>query len=117
MLVLGLVACETRRERRHSGPSSTTPSVLTRRDLDEWQGRTLYEAMQALRPNFLRRSLRGESPAVLINGQLTGTEALRLHSVAEVVEVRLVREADAAARYGIVHAGPVIVVTLRTLRP
>ena len=113
LLVAGCVACAVSVGSTENRLSRNAPSVLTARDFAPWRGRNLYEALEGLRPSFLRPNLRGDPPAVLVNGILQPMTVLRQHSAAEVVEVRLLRETDAAARYAVSHTGPVILVTLR----
>jgi hypothetical protein len=95
-------------------PSSQT-RLLTATDLQSVNTATLYEVVAQLRPNFVRANLRGERPTVFVNGFLAGSvEVLRHLAPRTVKDVRLLRGADATARYGNVHNGSIIDVTLRS---
>ena len=93
---------------------SSQPRFLTADDLQSVTAATLYEAVARLRPNFVRANLRGGPPTVFVNGLLAGSvDALRHIAPRTVKGVRLLRGADATSRYGNVHTGSIIDVTLR----
>jgi hypothetical protein len=89
--------------------------LLTAGDLQAVSARTLYEAVAELRPSFVRANVRGEPPTVFVDGFLAGSvEVMRQLAPGTVKSVRLLRGAEATARYGNVHTGSIIEVTLRS---
>ena len=93
---------------------SSQPRYLTASDLQSVTAATLYEAVAVLRPTFVRANDRGEQPTVFVNGFLAGSvEVLRGLAPRMVKDVRLLRGAEATSRYGNVHTGSIIDVTLR----
>jgi|1185.fasta_scaffold407508_2 hypothetical protein len=116
LLACGLVACAARGDHRYGRATAVAASTLTARELDQSPSRDLYEAIERLRPKFLRRNARGETPTVVVNGVPAGADALRQLTSADVAEVRLLHGPEAAALYGVVTDGPVIVVTIRSRR-
>jgi hypothetical protein len=114
-LIATLTACAgTTATRVIDVPSSQT-RLLTANDLQSVTTATLYEVVAELRPNFVRANVRGEPPTVFVNGFLAGSvEVLRHLAPRTVKDVRLLRGADATARYGNVHTGSIIDVTLRS---
>jgi hypothetical protein len=94
---------------------ASQPRFLTASDLQSVTAATLYEVVAKLRPNFVRANFRGEPPTVFVNGFLAGSvDALRHFDPKTVTDVRLLRGADATSRYGNVHTGSIIDVTLRS---
>ncbi|MFO7261248.1 MAG: hypothetical protein DIU52_008825 [bacterium] len=100
-------------------------NVLTAAELERVAAETAYEAIQRLRPEFLRVrgriSLENPSaslPVVYLDDiRLGGPDALRSIRVADVYEIRYLGAADATTRYGTGHAGGVIAVVTRRGNP
>jgi hypothetical protein len=114
-LMLVLPACVSPAT-THSADAPAGPlRVLTASDLQAVSARTLYDAVVELRPSFVRANVRGEPPTVFVNGFLAGSvEVLRQLDPGAVKEIQLLRGAEATARYGNVHTGSIIDVTLRS---
>ena len=99
-----------------SGESSSgsTRDTLTRADLLETSEETLYEAIQRLRPRWLRArgaNLDGRTlPQVFVDGSPRGdASVLRQIRVLDVTDVRFLSAIDAATVYGtLAAAGGVI---------
>lgn len=126
LAVAGCAAGAQSSESRGSG------DVITAEQLATIQVSTAYEAVQQLRPQFLRQrgvtTLRGAGPEGQPTGiNETGTELVvyvdkmraggveRLHDIGieGVAEIRYVNARDATTMYGTGHAGGVIEVTLK----
>jgi len=92
--------------RQGSGAGSTSSSnVLTRQELSTVAVQNLYDAVNRLRPAFLRArttsSGPGFLPEVFVDGLRKGsTEVLRTISTMEVAEIRYLSVQDATTRYG-----------------
>jgi hypothetical protein len=101
-------------------PASTTSrnsNVITKAELSQIQVRTARQAIEQLRPNWLRN--RGISNANGADGvkvymdvnAMGGAEALDQMSVAEIQEIRYLSPAEATNRFGAGHqAGAIVVV-------
>lgn len=94
-------------------------NVLTRDEIAAAPVSTAYEALNRLRPRFLRPHATGGRPqtafaVVYIDGVRRGALDV-LHSVAAnaIMEIRYITAADATTRYGLDLEGGVIDVTLR----
>jgi hypothetical protein len=114
---------------RALGDSSMSPVVDAGRVRGDELGRagviSLYEALQRVRPEFLRGpgspNARGEVslPSVRLNGlRIGGPDVLKLVQVDEVLDVRYRRPATALTMYGATCdcVGGVIEVTTRRVR-
>lgn len=121
IVVLGLVlawACSTAQPQ---GRPTRDRNVLTAAELQGVPVETVYDAIQRLRPEFLRSrgqvSLENPSaslPVVYLDDiRLGGPDALRTIRVSDVHEIRYLSASDATTRYGTGHAGGVIAVTTR----
>jgi hypothetical protein len=103
-------------------PAAATPSrfVLTETELQAADDLTLYDAIQRLRPTFLRsRQIRSnttpqpEPPHVFVDGlRAEGFNTLRLLIPKNVKEVRFYEPQEANVRFGTGHHGGLIAVTL-----
>jgi hypothetical protein len=128
-LAFGLfVAACSARNQDPGNDASPRPSnnVITRQELVAVQVATAYEAVQRLRPSFLRpRTIAGATPTgpgtstpqgyavVYVDGIRKGAlDHLRTIPTSEVAEVRLLSAMDATTRYGMDVAGGVIDVKL-----
>jgi hypothetical protein len=93
-----------------AGPRSSS-NVLTRQEIATVSVQNLYEAVQRLRPGFLRArttsSGPGYLPDVFVDGIRKGSpEYLRSIPATEVAEIRYLSVQDATTRYGLnVSAG------------
>jgi hypothetical protein len=108
-----------------SAPPVAAPAgdryTLTEAELQSAQDRNLYEAIQRLRPTFLRsRQVRSSSTPnpepvhVFVDGtRAEGLETLKLFSPAIVREVRFYEPHQANVRFGTGHHGGLIEVILR----
>ncbi|HEY2855587.1 MAG TPA: hypothetical protein VGJ18_22280 [Gemmatimonadaceae bacterium] len=113
LLLIFCMGCGASRS-AHQNQSSATFDRLTAADLAVVSARTLEAAITMLRPSFLQTNLRGEAPTVFVNGTMASSpNVLRDLMASEVAEVHYLRGFEATARYGSVHSGAVIEVTLR----
>jgi hypothetical protein len=105
-----------------SGTRTTRDSnVITRQDLEGSIGRNAYDAIESLRPNFLRsRGTQTFDPtvsaqaAVYLDGQRYGeVTALRSIQVDTIHEIRYLSASNATSKYGTNHTAGVIEVTTR----
>lgn len=114
-LLVGSTACAS------SGGSSTTRgdrNVLTHEELLETGEPDLQQALQRLRPNWLRprgQTISGRQVAVFIDGTPRGdVSQLRGLQIMNVIEVSFVTASEAGFRYGtLAGAGGVIDVKTR----
>ena len=119
-LFSGLAAAGCASSGGASSASQGDPERLTFEELQLEQGQTLLDAIESLRPRWLRsrptRSFSGSAMvAVIIDGrrQDGGPDALRSIRATSVQEARYMSAADATTRYGTDMAGGAIIVTLR----
>lgn len=105
-----------------SGGTSTRRNrdVLTQEELALEPGRSLFETIEALRPEWLTvRSSRTFASAtyvsVIIDGvrQTDGGAALRTFRTSQAERLEYMSAADATTRYGVDMAGGAILVTLK----
>jgi hypothetical protein len=104
-----------------AAPGRGSSNVITRTELNTLDLSTAYDAVQRLRPHFLRgrgsTSIRDPNPVlpvVYIAGvKQGGPEALHRVRVSEVEEIRYIGASDATTRYGTGHTGGAIEVVLR----
>jgi hypothetical protein len=94
--------------------------ILTHADIERAGVPTAYDAVQRLRPTWLRTRSSGSiqtSPqyaVVYLDGaQIGGPESLRRISANDVQSIRYLRTADATTRYGTGHEGGAILVETR----
>lgn len=99
--------CSPNRQGSGAGPQSST-NVLTRQEISSspYQSSTAYDAVQRLRPGFLRlrttSSGPGFLPEVFVDGMRKGSpELLRAIPASEVAEIRYLTVQDATTRYGL----------------
>lgn len=81
---------------------------------------TAFQALRRLRPEFLQTTIvkgglpTAARPSLFVNGaQVDGLETLGTIDAAWIVDVRLVRPADAMRRYGADFANGIILLTMR----
>lgn len=103
------------------GPTIVSRYVVTENELERVADRSAYEALQQLRPTFLRsRDVQTESNPipkpvdVYVNGaRAGGLEALQSIRASAVQEMRFYEPQDANTKFGTGHNGGVIAVTLK----
>jgi outer membrane cobalamin receptor len=100
---------------------SRTSDVITIEEIESASVSTAYEAVQRLRPSFLRgrgqssiQNPGGDLPVVYVNGLRTGGID-QLHNIPaqDVREIRFISASDATTRYGTGHTGGIIEITTR----
>ena len=117
LFVVVLSACAS------SGPATARRSnnVITRDELVTQDLTSAYEAVQRLRPQWLRgrgaTSIRNPEPTlpvVYVAGvRQGGPESLRVVRITETDELRFISASDATTRWGTGHMGGAIEVILR----
>jgi len=120
VLVSGLCACA---QAQHS-PSGTQENLITRSELNTASNLTTYEALQRLRPLFLRdrgpvslvNATAHSRPVVFVDMTEYGElETLKSLPASRVEEVRFYPGPQAATRFGSVYGGAgVIQLTMRS---
>ena len=103
------------------GPTSASRYIVTEEELASVGDRSAYEALQQLRPAFLRsrdpQTTSNPTPKavdVYVDGGRTeGLEALRGIRASAVKEMRFYEPQDANTKFGTGHNGGVIAVTMR----
>lgn len=109
-ILVGLPAC--------SGASSTsTPranrDLITHEEIADLTVTTAYEAVERLRPHFLRPARGGGTPNVYINGSRSGgISILRSIRADNVQNIRYLDSVDANLRYGMGNDSGVLEVQL-----
>lgn len=116
-----LVACggASSRGARQPRPS---PDVLTRADLEPLAGITARQAIERLRPRFLRSRgttsiMNANADRIWVyvdNARLGGIEVLDQLQVHDIGEIRYLNGPDATNRFGMGHTAGAIVITRRT---
>ena len=119
MLVATLPACAARSSRDHTSTRRSASGPITREELESARYATLYDAVLALRGQWLQS--RGPSTLIgrpvdiqVIAGEIKmgGVDALRTMGSDNVVSVAFVDPVTAAQRWGGSHAQGAIVVTM-----
>jgi hypothetical protein len=119
MLAGTLTACAARGSRDESAPRRGASGPITRAELESARYATLYDAVLALRGQWLQR--RGPSTLIgrqaeiqIIAGEIKmgGVDALRAMGSDNVVSIAFVDPVAAAQRWGGSHAQGAIVVTM-----
>lgn len=116
-LVAVLSACASTPAQRTSG--SADPNVILEAELATYADRPVVQAIQRLRPQFLRT--RGVSSVnrtavdvvvVYLGGtRMGGPEALEQIRTADVREIRYLSPSDASQRFGLNHSNGAIILT------
>jgi hypothetical protein len=75
----------------------------------------LFDAVNRLRPTWLRPGSRGTMPGVIVDGtpQAGGVESLRSMRASDASELRFLNSSDATTRYGTGYTAGAIVVSTR----
>jgi hypothetical protein len=123
LTLAAMVGCATTGPNPNSGvPGGNDRTVITESELQSVPSSNLYEALEKLRPNFLRSrgamSISGTStnefPAVYIDGRHYGDiTSLKTIVTNQVGTVKYYDPASAGARFGMINASGVIDVSLR----
>lgn len=98
-----------------TGSSSTRRDrdLITREDIESVPVTSAYEAIERLRPEFLRPARGGGTPNVYINNSRSGgIETLRSIRADNVETIRYVNAVDANLRYGLGNDSGVIALEL-----
>lgn len=115
-ILLLSTACASASQR----PPRSSGNVITREEISALEVTTAYEAVERLRPHFLRgrgptslRTTQVTLPVVYVAGVRSGgPEALERILIGQVYEIRFLNAGDATTRFGTDHAGGAIIVTL-----
>jgi hypothetical protein len=105
-LALAVTAgCSSTTQGSGAGPRSSS-NVLTQTEIAASRHVTAYEAVERLRPNFLRSratsARQNAYPDVFVDGIRRGSpETLKAIPAAEVSEIRYLTVQDATTRYGL----------------
>lgn len=97
-----------------AGPGGGDTNLLTAEDLADVQQLDAAQAIQRLRPRWMRG--RGNTtPSVIVDGttRMGGVDALAGIRISDVEEMRFISASDATLRYGSGHTGGAIVITTR----
>ncbi|MDQ6828696.1 MAG: hypothetical protein M3081_07500 [Gemmatimonadota bacterium] len=114
--VLCLSACVASR-----APSRANAEVITREQIEHADAATALDAIQRLRPSFLRyrgnattSSPRGVAPVVYFGEDRLGSlTELGSIDIVHVEEIRYISAIDATTRWGTGHTGGVILIVTR----
>lgn len=111
---------ETTAEPRPSRPARRSNVVITEQELRDSAARDAYQAVQMLRPDWLRgrgaSTLTGAPPQVVVylDGQRLGNRSMLAQlTTAGIKEVRFYNSSDATQRWGTGHSAGVIEVLTR----
>lgn len=117
-----LWGCATGGTSDRSGPYRD-PNLISQEEIQEQPSGTAYDAVQRLRPNWLRRRSTTfgsggggavDLPRVFVDERDFGPlESLRDFNLDSVLEISYMSASDATTRYGTGYAGGVIHVHLR----
>ena len=101
-----------------AGSGSRSRNVITAEEIAEIQASTAFDAVQRLRPEFLRRGRVNMSsdtqtlPIVYVDDvRYGGVDELRRIRASQVVRIEYLSGSDATTRFGTGHAGGAILVT------
>ena len=119
LLTLVAVACTT--GSRGSGTPRRDRNLLTREEMAPLESFTAWEAVQRLRPMWMRpggvrnsANPAGHYPSVFVDGSPYGPlQALRNFRVLDLEELRYVSASDATIRYGGQYQGGIILLKTR----
>ena len=115
-LALALAACATT-----SGAPTGSRNVITEAELTQAvDARTAFDAIQKLRPAFLRRGRVNQQddtmsfPIVYLDGmRLGGVDELRRIRTFDLTRIEYLSASDATLRYGTGHTGGALLLTSR----
>lgn len=120
IVLLLAAACASASGPRSAGASGTR-DVITEAELQEFGAQPLRQAIQRLRPQFLRTrgpsSITMQSADVIVvymgNTRMGGLEVLDQITTSDVREVRYMSPTDATQRFGINHTSGAIILVPR----
>jgi len=109
-LVIGIGGCAS----GGAGGGTGNPNSLGAEQLADVQQLDLQQAIQRLRPRWLRGRA-GATPSVVVDGTMRpeGVSALQAIRVSEVQELAFLSSSDATMRYGTGNTGGAIIVTTK----
>ena len=113
-LTFGLAGCASGGGGGGDGAPRGGANRIIMEELAPLQQLDCYQAIQRLRPNWLRQ--RGSSaPQVMVDGsrQSGGLDVLRSYRAADVQEMRYISGTDATTRFGTGYDGGAIMITTR----
>lgn len=113
-LTLGLAGCASGGGSGGDGAPRGTANRIIRAELEPLQQLDAYQAIQRLRPNWLRT--RGsQAPQVMVDGsrQAGGLDVLRSYRAADIEEIRFMSGTDATTRFGTGYDGGAILISTR----
>ena len=113
-LTIGLAGCASGGGGGSDGAPRRSTNRIVADELATLQQLDCYQAIQRLRPNWLRT--RGSSPPqILVDGsrQSGGLDLLRSYRAADVEEMRFISGTDATTRFGTGFDGGAIMLTTR----
>jgi hypothetical protein len=122
LLLAGAVpACSSTTPGSVSRPIASSHNVLSENELQAAPDRTLYDAIQRLKPSFFRsRQVRSnttpepEPVHVFVDGmRAEGLNALKLFTPQNIKEARFYEPHEANVRFGTGHHGGLIAVIIR----
>ena len=111
-LTIGLAGCASGGGGGADGAPRGSTNRIIESELAPLQQLDCYQAIQRLRPNWLRQ--RGsQPPQIMVDGsrQSGGLDVLRAYRAADVQEMRYVSGTDATTRYGTGFDGGAILIT------
>lgn len=90
------------------------PNHIIREELATMEQLDMYQAIQRLRPNWLRARM-GQTAQIIVDGnrQPGGLTVLQQYRVTQVQEARFLSASDATTRFGTGFDGGAIMVTTR----
>lgn len=111
LLMMGTVGCAGGGT---GGSSSGARTVITAEEISSVSVGTAYEAVQRLRPEFLRPRGGGAMPVLYVDGVRMGEVGdLRSYTPASILRVEYVSASDATTRWGTGHTGGALEVSTR----
>ena len=120
VLLLAIVAGACSTAGSGSGEPRRNRNHLTAEELVAVDGFTAWEAVQRLRPMWMRPRGTGHYPSLFVDESPYGDmEGLHRFRVSDIEEMRYIDGTDATTRYGGQYQGGVILVTMksRDIRP
>jgi hypothetical protein len=112
-LIIGMAGCTASGGSGTDGPRRSA-NLITRVELEEVSLLDAYQAIQRLRPNWLRPR-GGQTAQVVVDGnpQPGRLDVLRQYRAIQLDELRYMSASDATTRYGTGYDGGAILITTR----
>jgi hypothetical protein len=113
-LTLGLAGCAAGGGSGGDGAPRGSTNRIIREELVGLQQLDAFQAIQRLRPNWLR-TRSGTPPQIMVDGtrQAGGLDVLRSYRAVDIEEMRYVNSSDATTRFGTGFDGGAILLTTR----